>query len=208
MSGAIPPLPNTSPWRGAQLKHRDFTFYLLSPSYVHFMHLLQTTDTKIVVSWVGAQCSVVAGYQFFGGPCCFYSTLKMEAARSYWYTTTTLNGLTTQKPTISIFTAVKTSNVTIGNNVIHMKLVFPGIRCSHLHTQAYWATSRDGIGSLRSSFPEHDDWRYLAYIQAAFESNKQCPHVFEIQRMQFELSRVVSSCLWTWWLPHSRVSDQ
>jgi hypothetical protein len=27
MSGAIPPLPNTPPWRGAQLKHRDnFTF--------------------------------------------------------------------------------------------------------------------------------------------------------------------------------------
>jgi hypothetical protein len=27
MSGAIPPLPNTSSWRGAQLKHRDnFTF--------------------------------------------------------------------------------------------------------------------------------------------------------------------------------------
>jgi hypothetical protein len=28
MSGAIPPLPNTPSWRGAQLKHRDnFTFY-------------------------------------------------------------------------------------------------------------------------------------------------------------------------------------
>jgi len=27
MSGAIPPLPNTPPWSGAQLKHRDnFTF--------------------------------------------------------------------------------------------------------------------------------------------------------------------------------------
>jgi hypothetical protein len=27
MSGAIPPLPNTPSWRGAQLKHRDsFTF--------------------------------------------------------------------------------------------------------------------------------------------------------------------------------------
>jgi hypothetical protein len=27
MSGAIPPLPNTPPWRGAHLKHRDnFTF--------------------------------------------------------------------------------------------------------------------------------------------------------------------------------------
>jgi hypothetical protein len=29
MSGAIPPLPNTPSWRGAQLKHRDsFTFTL------------------------------------------------------------------------------------------------------------------------------------------------------------------------------------
>jgi hypothetical protein len=28
MRGAIPPLPNTSSWRGAQLKYRDFTFYL------------------------------------------------------------------------------------------------------------------------------------------------------------------------------------
>jgi hypothetical protein len=27
MSGTIPPFPNTTPWRGAQLKHRDnFTF--------------------------------------------------------------------------------------------------------------------------------------------------------------------------------------
>jgi hypothetical protein len=31
MRGAIPPLPNTPSWRGAQLKHRDkltFTFYI------------------------------------------------------------------------------------------------------------------------------------------------------------------------------------
>jgi hypothetical protein len=36
MSGAIPPLPNTSSWRAAQSKHRDsftFTFYLWSLSY-------------------------------------------------------------------------------------------------------------------------------------------------------------------------------
>jgi len=32
MSGAIPPLPNTPSWHGAQLKHRDnfaFAFYFL-----------------------------------------------------------------------------------------------------------------------------------------------------------------------------------
>jgi hypothetical protein len=31
MRGAIPPLPNTPPWRGAQLKHRDFTFTFTPP---------------------------------------------------------------------------------------------------------------------------------------------------------------------------------
>jgi hypothetical protein len=30
MSGAIPPLPNTPSWSGAQLKHRDFTFTFTS----------------------------------------------------------------------------------------------------------------------------------------------------------------------------------
>jgi len=35
MYGAIPPVPNTHSWRGAQLKHRDnFTF-----TYLHFMCL-------------------------------------------------------------------------------------------------------------------------------------------------------------------------
>jgi hypothetical protein len=30
MNGSIPPFPNTPPWRGAQLKHRDnFTFTFL-----------------------------------------------------------------------------------------------------------------------------------------------------------------------------------
>jgi hypothetical protein len=34
MSGVIPPFPNTSPWRCAQLKHRDnFTFTLPSHEY-------------------------------------------------------------------------------------------------------------------------------------------------------------------------------
>jgi hypothetical protein len=33
MSGAIPPLPNTPSWRGAQLKHRDnFTFTFAGPN--------------------------------------------------------------------------------------------------------------------------------------------------------------------------------
>jgi hypothetical protein len=37
MSGAIPPFPNTPPWRGAQLKHRDkASFYCLSEKYGTF----------------------------------------------------------------------------------------------------------------------------------------------------------------------------
>jgi hypothetical protein len=28
MGGAVPPLPNTPSWRGAQGEHRDFTFTL------------------------------------------------------------------------------------------------------------------------------------------------------------------------------------
>jgi hypothetical protein len=33
MNGAIPPLPNTPSWHGAQLKHRD-KFALLSPKHI------------------------------------------------------------------------------------------------------------------------------------------------------------------------------
>jgi hypothetical protein len=45
MSGVIPPLPNTPPWRGAELKHRDnFTFYL-------FMSILAVGRTP----WTGDQ---------------------------------------------------------------------------------------------------------------------------------------------------------
>jgi hypothetical protein len=32
--GAIPPLSNTSSWRGAQLKHRDFTFTFILSLYM------------------------------------------------------------------------------------------------------------------------------------------------------------------------------
>jgi hypothetical protein len=37
MRGAIPPLPNTPSWRGAQLKHRDnFTFTFYTYYFAHF----------------------------------------------------------------------------------------------------------------------------------------------------------------------------
>jgi hypothetical protein len=38
MSGAIPPLPNTSSWRGAQLKYRDNLLYLTN--LVTHLHLI------------------------------------------------------------------------------------------------------------------------------------------------------------------------
>jgi hypothetical protein len=47
MSGAIPLLPNTPSWRGAQLKekHRDkFTFYLSKMDDVRYTNSLLTTD--------------------------------------------------------------------------------------------------------------------------------------------------------------------
>jgi hypothetical protein len=40
MCGAIPALPSTPSWRGAQLKHRDFTFYLYSRNTVLFVIIL------------------------------------------------------------------------------------------------------------------------------------------------------------------------
>jgi hypothetical protein len=61
MSGAIPPLPNTSSWRGAQLKHRDnctFTFYLPFAEYVTYV-------TKIlhnIQEAVGSKLGLETGY--------------------------------------------------------------------------------------------------------------------------------------------------
>jgi hypothetical protein len=42
MSGAIPPLPYTPSWRGAQLKHREnftFTFFLYVNSILHHSNI-------------------------------------------------------------------------------------------------------------------------------------------------------------------------
>jgi len=52
MSGAILPLHNTPPWRGAQLKHRDsFTFYLYRSG-----------------SWLEKEAFVVLPLHLHGGP--------------------------------------------------------------------------------------------------------------------------------------------
>jgi hypothetical protein len=54
MSGAIPPLPNTPSWHGAQLKHRDnFTFYLGWKSQRRSDNLEDLgIDGKIILEWV------------------------------------------------------------------------------------------------------------------------------------------------------------
>jgi hypothetical protein len=48
MSGTIPPLPNTSPWRGSQLKHRNkFTFTFIGDS-----------SKSVILCWIRRLCAV------------------------------------------------------------------------------------------------------------------------------------------------------
>jgi hypothetical protein len=57
MSGAIPPLPNTASWRGAQLQHRDFTFtfkvgrMISDEGYkrIHFESTLMHLDINFII---------------------------------------------------------------------------------------------------------------------------------------------------------------
>jgi hypothetical protein len=46
---------------------------------------------QVEVFWVVTPCSVVVGYQHFGGPCC----LHLQEER--WHPTTTLHGVIPQK---------------------------------------------------------------------------------------------------------------
>jgi hypothetical protein len=58
MSGAIPPLPNTPPWRGTQLEHRDnFTFYIVLKQTMYSLYCIvnhpppnPTPNTKLEVN--------------------------------------------------------------------------------------------------------------------------------------------------------------
>jgi hypothetical protein len=79
MSGAIPPLPNTPPWRGAKLKHRDtftFTFHILicnflkikmiivfelSQIYSYFIKILISVCCDCIISWSCSVYSLTAG---------------------------------------------------------------------------------------------------------------------------------------------------
>jgi hypothetical protein len=53
MSGAIPPLPNTTLWRGAQLKNRDFTFALplLLLYYYYYYYYYYGDCVKKILRW-------------------------------------------------------------------------------------------------------------------------------------------------------------
>jgi len=56
------------------------------PSYVRFWSyvwgVMLTQSVHVMVFWAEMPCSDVVGCQHFGGPCCFYLTLKMETAIS------------------------------------------------------------------------------------------------------------------------------
>jgi hypothetical protein len=73
---------------------------------------------KMAVFWVVAPCSLVEVYQCFRGPCCLHhqGALMMEAAK----TSTRLHGAATQKTAIFILTAVRTSNPTSRNHIVHV----------------------------------------------------------------------------------------
>jgi hypothetical protein len=63
MSGAIPPLPNTPPWRGAQLKHRDnFTF-----TFIFSKVLLETISFLFQNENSGLEFTRYVDGQFSGG---------------------------------------------------------------------------------------------------------------------------------------------
>jgi hypothetical protein len=79
--------PSTSPWRGAQLKHRDnFTLPLRLPSSKQARNkevrgiIVPAADSTFSRPWrfqVGVflfvmPCSVVVVYQRFGDPCCLH----------------------------------------------------------------------------------------------------------------------------------------
>jgi len=57
--------------------------------------------TQVQVFWSGTPCSVVVGYQRFGGPCCLYLQGEVQQGpRKRWFPTATQHGVTTQKTSI------------------------------------------------------------------------------------------------------------
>jgi hypothetical protein len=55
MSGAIPPFPNTPPWRDAQLKHRDnFTFLPFNTPFITIVNKY----VVIMIRFVDVMCNV------------------------------------------------------------------------------------------------------------------------------------------------------
>jgi hypothetical protein len=67
------------------------------------------SNFHVEVFWVLTPCSVVLGYRRFRGPCCLH--LQSSPWRWRQHGSPTLHGVRTQKTSICIFTAVRTSDV-------------------------------------------------------------------------------------------------
>jgi hypothetical protein len=67
MRGAIPPLPNTPPWRGDQLKkHSDFTFFCLSINFISNIFDIFNIERIIVSIFSDSmQCAVCNNVSVF-----------------------------------------------------------------------------------------------------------------------------------------------
>jgi len=70
MSGAIPPLPSTPSWRGAQLKHgENFTFFPLPLHKSRFSRRRR----EVMVVWDVTSCDWLGGWESkFRRPYCLH----------------------------------------------------------------------------------------------------------------------------------------
>jgi hypothetical protein len=75
-------------------------------TYIERFKVFTTVKILVEVFWVVTPCSVVVGYQRFGGPFCLHLQGEVEDGGSTilqkrWYPTTTLHGVTNQKASTS-----------------------------------------------------------------------------------------------------------
>jgi hypothetical protein len=71
---------SSASWMLLKLIHNFKTHKIIS-TLLRFK-VLTADETEFMVSWVLTPCSAVVGYQRFGGPWIYSSTLKMEVSRS------------------------------------------------------------------------------------------------------------------------------
>jgi len=74
----------------------DWTKSNLKELGVRF-EIFMAMKIQVVFFWVVALCSNVVGYWHFGGPCCLH--VWQKGSPKYWYPTTLLHDVTTQKTT-------------------------------------------------------------------------------------------------------------